>query len=375
MPDPFASIPHQTILDHTGDGIYVVDLDCRILYWNRPAEEITGWKAEDVLGRRCRDDILIHVDRAGERLCEPGRCPLHRAMATDQTTRTPVVVYAQTKSGGRVPVAVSVAPLRDELGNIIGGVEVFRDETENEVYREKARLVQQHALAGDLPQGALDFEVLYRPHDVVGGDYYRVQTLADGRHAFMMADVAGHGVAAALYTMTLHALWHEHAQALADPALFLSRLNASLDPLTVGDSFTTAFVGLIDPVSGRLDYASAGHPPALLRRAAGRVEVLDPLDLAVGMLPEGEFRVASVELEPGGMLLLCSDGALEAKTPLGEEFGLERLSALAAQADPAQVRKLLGEVELALLRHAESIHLEDDLTILAVTRPNKPSVC
>jgi PAS domain S-box-containing protein len=85
MFDPFARVPPQTILDHTGDGIYVVDLECRILYWNKPAEEITGWKAEEVLGRRCRDDILIHVDRAGERLCEPGRCPLHRAMATDQT--------------------------------------------------------------------------------------------------------------------------------------------------------------------------------------------------------------------------------------------------------------------------------------------------
>lgn len=368
MFDPFARVPPQTILDHTGDGIYVVDLECRILYWNKPAEEITGWKAEEVLGRRCRDDILIHVDRAGERLCEPGRCPLHRAMATDQTTRTPVVVYAQTRSGGRVPVAVSVAPLRDEAGNIIGGVEVFRDERENEVYREKARLVQQHALAGDLPRGAVDFQVLYRPHDVVGGDYYRVQTLADGRHAFMLADVAGHGVAAALYTMTLHALWHEHAQALADPALFLQRVNASLDPLTLGDSFTTAFVGVVDPVSGRLDYASAGHPPALLRGAAGAVEVLEPLDLAVGMLPEVEFRTATARLEPEGMLLLCSDGAFEAKSPAGEEFGQERLRELAAGAGHGQVGKLLSAVELSLLRHAESIHLEDDLTLLAVTK-------
>jgi serine phosphatase RsbU (regulator of sigma subunit) len=215
--------------------------------------------------------------------------------------------------------------------------------------------------------------VLYRPHDVVGGDYYRVQTLADGRHAFMLADVAGHGVAAALYTMTLHALWHEHAQALVDPALFLNRVNTSLDPLTMGDSFTTAFVGLIDPLTGRLDYASAGHPPALLRHASGRMEVLDPLDLAVGMLPEVEFRSASAVLEPGGMLLLCSDGALEAKAPGGEEFGLERLLALVAQADPTDVRTLLGEVELALLRHAESIHLEDDLTMLALTRPGGPA--
>ncbi len=369
MFDPFESIQPRAILDHTGDGIYVVDLDCRILYWNRPAEVITGWKAEDVLGRRCRDDILIHVDRAGVQLCEPGLCPLHRAMASEQTAPAPMVVYAQTKAGGRVPVAVSVAPLRDELGKIIGGVEVFRDETENEVNREKARLVQQHALAGDLPDGPVRFKVLYRPHDVVGGDYYRVQTLPDGRHAFLLADVAGHGVAAALYTMTLHALWHDHHQALSDPSLFLGRLNASLDPLTVGDSFTTAFFGLVDPVSGQLVYASAGHPPALLRRVSGEVEVLEPLDLALGMLPDLNFRQAGAMLEPGGMLVLCSDGALEAKSPEGEEFGLQRLWRLVAEADPGRIDLLLERLERALLEHAQSIRLEDDLAVMVVVRP------
>jgi PAS domain S-box-containing protein len=366
---PDLDISAQTILDHTSDGIYVVDTTCRILYWNKTAELITGWKAEEVVGHRCQDNILVHVDRAGNKLCLPGRCPLHRCMAANQPAGAPTLVWAQTKSGQRVPVAVSVSPLRDAAGRVIGGVEVFRDETENNLNMERSRLVQQHALAGELPQDGARFQVLYRPHDLVGGDYYRIETLADGRYAFLMADVTGHGVAAALYTMTLRALWNDHAEALGEPGRFLTRLNASLESLTVGDSFTTAFAGLLDPVSGSLTYASAGHPPALLRHPSGRVETLEPLDMMLGMMPGMVFDQAEARLPPGGLLLLFSDGALEAKSPGDQEYGQERLTALVAAADPSRPDQLLAGIEQALLIHVESVSLQDDLCLLAVSRP------
>ncbi len=369
MPDLCPNIPAQLILEHTTDGIYVVDPDCRILYWNKAAERITGWKAEQVLGRRCRDDILAHVDRHGQELCAPGRCPLHRAMASRQAAGAPQLVWAQTAQGGRAPVMVSASPLFDEQGQVLGGVEVFRDESENLLNMEKARLIQKHALAGDLPREGMRFDVLYRPHDVVGGDYYRVQTLADGRHAFMLADVTGHGVAAALYTMTLRALWQDLAAWLDQPAIFMTRLNQSLERLTLGDSFVTAFMGVADPVSGLFTYASAGHPPALLRDAAGGVRTLDPLDLALGMLPDMEFSQDAACLDPGGLLLLCSDGALEAQSPAGEEYGLERLRGYVAQARPEEPQALLRGAEDDLRRHVESVHMEDDLAFLAITRP------
>ncbi|MFH1060499.1 MAG: SpoIIE family protein phosphatase [Pseudomonadota bacterium] len=369
MPVKPFNVPAETILDHTNDGIYVVDQDCRILYWNRPAERITGWKAEEVIGRRCRDDVLVHVDRFGQELCEPGRCPLHRSMAEGRALSAPFVVYAKRKDGQRVPVAVSVAPLYDQQGQVIGGVEVFRDESDLIADMERARLAQLHALTGDLPREPVEFRVLYRPHEMVGGDYYRVETLDNGRVAFMLADVAGHGVAAALYTMTLRALWEEHRQWLAAPDQALDRLNRALDPLTTGDSFTTAFLGLLDPLSGDLTYASAGAPPALLRRPDGQVQTLPPLDLPLGMLPDHPFELARTTLEPGGLLLLCSDGAIEAHNPGDEEFGLVRLIDLMAVADPGQPQALLDGIEQALLTHVESVRLPDDLALLAVSRP------
>ena len=72
----------DTILDCLADGAYATDTDRRILFWNRSAERITGWKREDVVGRRCRDNILVHVDIDGHPLCRTEFCPLHRATAT-----------------------------------------------------------------------------------------------------------------------------------------------------------------------------------------------------------------------------------------------------------------------------------------------------
>jgi serine phosphatase RsbU (regulator of sigma subunit) len=156
---------------------------------------------------------------------------------------------------------------------------------------------------------------------------------------------------------------------LDQPAIFMTRLNASLESLTLGDSFVTAFMGLADPVSGLLTYASAGHPPALLRDGQGNVHTLPALDLGLGMLPGMDFRQETAILESGGLLLLCSDGALEAQSPTGQEYGLERLRAYVAQARPEEPQALLSGAQEDLRRHVESVHLEDDLAFLAITRP------
>lgn len=355
----------EAILDHTSEGIYVTDRDCRILFWNKAAEKITGWKAEEVIGRRCRDDILVHVDRQGCSLCKPGRCPLHKTMATGDSSALSLV-FANHRDGKRVPVAISVAPLYDNQGQIIGGVEVFRDESERMRQLEQARRIQRHALSADLPQKGLRVHARYKPREMVGGDFYQVQATPGG-YALMVADFAGHGLGAALYTMTMRTLWQENSQHLEQPAALMSRLNQTLEMLIVGDSFATAFVAHIDPRTGRMTYSSAGHPSALLRAADGSIAHLRPTNLALGMLAETMFEQESTRLEPGGVLLVYSDAALETTSPGGEMFGMERLEAVLAQAEPDQPQKLLADIEQALLNHAESPSLDDDLTILTAS--------
>ena len=122
--DNLLNIDAQTILDSLGDGVYVTDPDRRILYWNKAAERITGWRANDMVGRCCFDNILIHVDKDGHLLCGKEYCPLHRAMVTGSGSECPLV-FAQGKDAQRIPMQVTVAPIRNGAGEIVGGVEVF----------------------------------------------------------------------------------------------------------------------------------------------------------------------------------------------------------------------------------------------------------
>lgn len=115
---------YKRILENLFDGVYFVDRRRRITYWNKGAERISGFKPDDVIGRSCADNLLMHVDKAGTVLCSSG-CPL-RATMQDGEVRE-VEVFLHHAEGHRVPVVVRATPLRDEQGEIVGAVETFSD--------------------------------------------------------------------------------------------------------------------------------------------------------------------------------------------------------------------------------------------------------
>ena len=137
--------PLRTVLDSVFDGVYIVDPKRRIIFWNRKAEELTGYCANDVMGRCCGDDILNHIDEQGRLLCK-GLCPLARVIETSEPARAKV--YPLHKSGRRFPVMTHIAPILDANGKVVAAIEVFRDISKEEDYRilqEKfQRIVQKY---------------------------------------------------------------------------------------------------------------------------------------------------------------------------------------------------------------------------------------
>jgi two-component system cell cycle response regulator len=121
-----------TVLNSIFDGIYVVDMDRRIIFWNRGAEEITGYSAEEVMGRRCSDNILNHIDGKGILLCRSA-CPLVETLRTGRDIRAKV--FPLRKKGGRFPVETHIGPIRNEQGEIVAAIEVFRDISGQEEFR------------------------------------------------------------------------------------------------------------------------------------------------------------------------------------------------------------------------------------------------
>jgi PAS domain S-box-containing protein len=125
-----------TILDYVlngiADGVYIVDKSRRIIFWNKAAEQLTGYKAQEVLGYRSSEDILNHIDENGLPLCSDD-CPLQRALTTGESTK--LKVFPLHKNGKRFPVMAHVSPIKSSQGIIIAAIEVFRDISKEEELR------------------------------------------------------------------------------------------------------------------------------------------------------------------------------------------------------------------------------------------------
>lgn len=113
---------YQTLLENMTDGVYFVDKDRRITYWNKGAERITGYSKEMVTGSSCADNILRHVNRRGEEMCISG-CPLHETLKDGRIREADVFLHHA--DGHRLPVFVRISPIRGKDGEITGAVEVF----------------------------------------------------------------------------------------------------------------------------------------------------------------------------------------------------------------------------------------------------------
>lgn len=361
----------QAILNTLPDGAYITDTDRRILFWNNAAAGITGWTREEVIGSSCSDNILVHVDKDGHELCGKEYCPLHRCMVTGEPSREPVLVYAKHRSGDRIPVEVSVAPIRDSRGNVIGGIELFRDLTMNMKDLERAHMIQTATMTMDpCPDPRLSVEVRYTPNDVVGGDFYHYEMLCPDLLGVMVADVMGHGVASALYSMQLRSLWEDWRGEAGNPARFLTHINRQLHALA-GDAgyFATAICLTINAGNGAVEFVCAGHPSPLRVRKGGNIGACGSPQPAIGMIEDTVYANEQLALGAGESLLLYTDGAIEIDNARGEELGEAGLISLLSRTDALHGGiPQLEALEDNLLAYSSRIRLADDLTLLAITR-------
>lgn len=146
---PTGSGFYRELLDHIGDGVYFVDRERRILYWNKGASRLTGYKAEELLGKCCQDGILCHIDYAGKKLCQDG-CPLAASISDGEFREANV--FLRHKQGRRVPVTVQVRPMREADGSIIGAVEIFSDNSAEIEALRKAEALNRLAFLDHLTQ-------------------------------------------------------------------------------------------------------------------------------------------------------------------------------------------------------------------------------
>ncbi len=145
--NPDDSCLYRQIVDALDEGVYLVDSERRITYWNTGAEKLTGFTSAEVIGRACCDGILQHVTESDDSMCA-GACPISKTLLSGEVCSSEV--YLRHKAGHRLPVRVRVSPLRDESGDLIGAVESFSDNRPTVAVRAQLAELRRQAMLDPL---------------------------------------------------------------------------------------------------------------------------------------------------------------------------------------------------------------------------------
>jgi phosphoserine phosphatase RsbU/P len=231
-----------------------------------------------------------------------------------------------------------------------------------------AYTVQSRLLPAELPSiDGYAFAGANRPCRTVSGDYYDVVVRPDGRIYFIMADVSGKGVTAALVMASVATAFNIFTRTDPSPAELLRELNVTLAPKTAPTKFVTMVAGVLDPKTGAIEFANAGHVAPLVISKSG-VAQLTVTDMVVGLFAHAQYRNQTVMLEPGDTLVLFTDGVTEAENEEEDQLGLEPVAQVVATLHGTPAGQVLDTIEHRVHEFIGNAALTDDLTMLALTR-------
>ena len=234
---------------------------------------------------------------------------------------------------------------------------------------EIAREIQQAMLPGGLYSApGVETFGLSRPANTVGGDFYDILALEDGRLVVTVGDVAGKGSPAALLMALLLAMLRTLVDEKLEPAELITRLNVQVCRHAPGSRFITLFYAVYEPLTGEMTYVSAGHTPPLLIRADGTCTRLTEGGIALGMFDHSTYKTGQLTIQPDEVLAIYSDGVTEAENAAGRPFDEEGLENALKANRTEPVTSMGSAIVRAVEQHSADTRLADDLTILLLRR-------
>src|ERR1700752_335554 len=220
------------------------------------------------------------------------------------------------------------------------------------------RLVRQ----GDFEIASEIFAVRHLP-----GDFFTVKTTNSGV-ILALGDICGKGLAAGMWTTHLVGLVGARAAVFTEPETIVSGVNRDVCLMQSLVPLASLFVARLDPKTGKFEYCSAGHPPALLLRANGELESLSEGGLLLGVMPNAPYVRGSVQLNQGDLLLAYSDGVVESLNRADEEFGAGRIEEHLRRVQQSTAEEALFSILGAVQDHASARPIVDDTSLVVVRR-------
>ncbi len=331
------------------------------------------------------DVMMPHVD---------GYQVLERLRADGRLHELPVIVISALNEIDSVVRCIQLGavdylpkPFNATLLRARVGATLEQKKLRDQVRAHLARLEQELAAARALqmsmvptdfpaPDAGRDVEIFatMEPAREVGGDLYDFFFTPDGRLAFLIGDVSGKGVPAAMFmARTLNLLRVICGFLLRDggaatPGEIIARVNRELSAGNATMTFVTLFFGVLDPQNGALAFCNAGHDPPFRLAKGAATPLVGAQGLALGIDETWSYESGTATLEPGETLCLSTDGITEANDPAQALFGKERLAALLASQDAAPLDALIGGIVAAVKAFAQDTPQADDITVLALRR-------
>src|SRR5215218_9430389 len=318
------------------------------------------------------EDQVAVGDKVVSRMSGQGTHDRRELMGTAPTGReiASMAIFIHRISGGKIV---------EEWGAGTGGSELMSQRLEQErIERERieqelkvARRIQQASLPKVVPQlEGWQISPFYQPAREVGGDFYDFHLLSEGRLGVVVGDATGKGVPAALVMSTTCGMLQLAAQASdssSSPGEVLKRVNEALLVRIPSNMFVTCFYAILEPKSGHLSYANAGHTlPCCKRHNEDQADELVARGMPLGLMTGMTYEEKETTLVPGDVVFFCTDGLVEAHNPQGEMFGIPRLRGILSERSEGR-RELSAALMEELERFTgEGWEQEDDVTLLTL---------
>ncbi|HYR46909.1 MAG TPA: GAF domain-containing SpoIIE family protein phosphatase, partial [Thermoanaerobaculia bacterium] len=339
-----------------------------------PPREFASWALPE--GDAVINNAAASVPTAGARLTACQKCLAVAISVQGRRLGLLAVADKESRDGSVLDFTPADARLLSLFANqaaaAIETARLHREAIEKERIErelELAAAIQREILPRSLPEIAgLELAAANLPTRHVGGDYYDFFPLSRGRLAFLVADVSGKGVPAALLVSTVHAAVHLQIDEAKTIVELVEKIDRHLQRYAATRKFLTLFFGLIEPDTGVLRYVSAGHNPALLLRRSGEIARLDATGVPVGMFASASWKEEVVAIAPGDLLCLYTDGLTEAANEAEEEFGMERLATALARGRELPVGQICDRIFADVAEFALGMPQYDDQTLLLVRR-------
>lgn len=201
----------------------------------------------------------------------------------------------------------------------------------------------------------------------VGGDFYDFCNIDETKVFFVMGDVSGKGIPAALFMVKSQACLHELAYKGMNPAEILTQANNILIEHNSEGFYVTLWIGILDKTTGELQYANAGHVPPYICRRGGEYEELScEINFVCGMMPDMEYVLEKTELHSGDRLYTCTDGVTDCSNTSKEFYGVERLHTLLNELKDASCKETVDAIDEALLTFQGEAEQFDDITMMVI---------